>query len=785
MRRPLLFVALLLIAFAGSSHAQPIVSQIIITNVGPAAASEALVRANIRAKAGEPFSQTVVDDDIRMLYNTGYFLNIKVVPRATPDGVELTYLVQGKPKITDINFVGNKKYSASKIKKKISIKVGDPVDDRKIFSDTQEIKKMYQKSGYPETKVEPKVYPDERAGRATVTFEITEAPKVKITSVYFDGAQAFSQKKLRRQIKTRKWWFMSWLTGSGRLKQDQLDDDKEKLAEFYRNEGYIDFELKDVRVLWDGPRKIAMQWIIKEGRQYKVGAVDFKGVTLYTTNELKKHLRMDVGSVFTPRGLTRDLEALQDLYGTKGYIDTRIIARKNANPITGTMDLAYELEEGDKSYIEKVEIKGNIKTKDRVIRRELSVAPGEVFDMTKVKLSKQRLEGTRLFERIDTQPEPTDVPNRKNLVVAVDEAETGHLSFGAGFSSIDSILGFVEYRESNFQLPWFRGGGQKLRLRASVGALRRDYQLSFVEPWFLGRKLEFDFDAYHRELDFVSINDLYNERRSGTRFGFRKALGQYVGVPSDFLIGGVSYTIENIGIIDVDDAAPKTIKDEEGDRLVSKTGYSLSYDTRKYQTAWSGFLPVGGQNTEFRSELAGGPFGGETDFYKLEFGSKWYFKGPFQGHVLEIEGRIGTVDSYNGSDRVPFFDRFFLGGLDTLRGYRFRQVGPTERGDPPKNELERIGGDTFWYSTVEYSVPIIEFLRFAVFYDIGMVYPGAWSMSAQEGTGFYNDNWGLGVRLNIPRLGPLRLDYGIPITHDDHNGSSGRFQFTVGYERPF
>jgi outer membrane protein insertion porin family len=773
-----LLLATVFTLFSGAAHAQLTVSKIIITNVGPAAASEALVRANIRAKIGEPYNRAVIDDDIRMLYNTGYFLNIRVVEERAADGVALTYVVQGKPRITDINFVGNKKYNARKLRKTISTKVGDPVDERKLFTDEQEIKKLYQKSGYPETKVEKKIYPDERAGRATVTFEIQEAPKVRITNVHFDGATAFSQKKLRRQVKTRKWWMFSWLTGSGKLKQEQLEEDKDKLAEFYRNEGYIDFELKDVRYLWDGPRRITVQFVVHEGRQYKVGAVAFKGVTLFTTNELKRAMRMDVGSTFTPRGLSRDLEALQDVYGAKGYIDTRIIARKNANPITGTMDLVYEFSEGDKSYIEKVEIKGNIKTKDRVIRRELSVAPGEVFDMTKVKLSKQRLEGTRLFERIETQPEPTEVPNRKNLVVSVDEAETGHLSFGAGFSSVDSILGFVEYRESNFQFPWFRGGGQKLRLRASVGALRRDYQISFIEPWFLGRKLELGVDAYHRELDFVSENDLYNERRTGTRFGLRKALG------SDFLIGGISYTIENIGIIDVDEDAPPTIQEEEGDRLVSKTGYSLAYDTRKYNTAWSGFLPVSGQNTEFRSELAGGPFGAETDFYKLEFGSKWYFKGPFQGHVLEVEGRIGTVDSYADSDRVPFFDRFFLGGLDTLRGYRYRQVGPREV-DPESGEDERIGGNTFWYATVEYSVPIIEFLRFAVFYDIGMVYPDAWSLKEDPFTGFYNDNWGVGVRLNIPRLGPLRLDYGIPITSDDDNRSSGRFQFTVGYERPF
>lgn len=760
------------------ASAQVPIANIVITNVGPAAVSEALVRANIRAKVGEAYTRTMVDEDIRMLYATGYFLHIKADETRTADGVILTYTVQGKPKVTDINFTGNKKFSTKKIRKKTSAKAGAPLDDRKLFTDTQEIKKLYQKSGYPETKVEYKVYPNERLGQATVTFEIQEAPKVRIKNVYFEGAKAFSQKKLRRVVKTRRWWFMSWLTGSGKLKHEQFEDDKEKLAEFYRNEGYIDFELKDVRYVWSGPKRMAIHFALTEGRRYRVGAIDLKGVTLFPTNEVRNSIRMGVGEVFTPRGLTRDLEKLQDLYGAKGYIDTRIVARKTANPITGTMDLAYEFQEGDKSYIEKVEIKGNLKTKDRVIRRELSVAPGEVFDMTKVKLSKQRLEGTRLFERIETQPEPTDVPNRKNLVVAVDEAETGHLSFGAGFSSIDSILGFVEYRESNFQAPWFRGGGQKLRLRASVGALRREYQLSFVEPWFFERKLEFDFDAYHRELDFVSINDLYNERRTGTRFGFVKALG------SDFLKAGISYTIENIGIIDVSDKAPPTIKAEKGDRLVSKTGYSLAYDTRKYQTAWAGFLPVGGQNTEFRGELAGGPFGGDSDFYKLEMGSKWYIKGPLHGHVLEIEGRVGTVESYADSDRVPFFDRFFLGGLDTLRGYRFRQVGPRES-DPVSGTGERIGGGTFWFSTVEYSVPIIEFLRLAVFYDIGMVYPGAWSFREADDTGFYNDNWGVGLRLNIPRLGPLRLDYGVPIKSDRDNKSSGRFQFSVGYERPF
>jgi len=246
----------------------------------------------------------------------------------------------------------------------------------------------------------------------------------------------------------------------------------------------------------------------------------------------------------------------------------------------------------------------------------------------------------------------------------------------------------------------------------------------------------------------------------------------------------VSYTIENVGIINVAQDAPPTIQNEKGNRLVSKVGLSLAFDTRKYETEYVAFVPVGGQRTELRTELAGGPFGGDTDFYKLELGSSWYFKGFFEGNILEVGARGGVVNNYGDSTSVPFFDRFFLGGLDTLRGYRLRQVGPHETSSA--GVTERIGGDTYWFASAEYSIPIIQHLRFAVFYDIGMVYQDAFSFSQRNNdTGIYNDNYGFGIRLNIPQLGPLRLDYGIPIKSDPMNKSNGRFQFSVSYDRPF
>ena len=775
-----LFLLLALFAWLGTAAAfaqVPVpINKITITNIGPQVASEALVRANMRVKEGDRYSPGAINSGVQNLYKTGYFLNIRVAEESTPNGMNLTYILLGRPKITDITFTGNKKFSTRKLSKKVKIKVGDPLEEHKLFTEAEEIKKMYQKSGYHQTEVKYIMNTDERTGRASVTFEVKESPKVRIIDVYFEGANAYSQKKLRKIVKTRRHWMFSWLTGSGVLKKDVIDEDQERLGEFYRSEGYIDFDLRDVKYLHENSRKMIIYFQIYEGRQYRVGAIDFKGITLFPTNEVLSKLKMNVGDIFTPKGFGQNITVMEDLYGAKGYIDVeygralRVIKKPNTQ--TGTIDLTYEVEEGSKSYIEKIDIRGNTKTKDRVIRRELAVSPGEVFDMTRVKLSRVRLEGLNYFERVDAEPEPdpTLPGDRKNLVISVAEKNTGNFAVGAGYSSIDNLFAFVEISQGNFDLfnpPKFMGGGQKLRLRAQVGGRLQDYQITFIEPWFVGRKLEFSVDLYHRELSYVSVNRLYDERRSGARLGLRRALG------SDFLIGGVSYTVENVGIIDVDTNAPVVIQEEEGDRLVSKVGLSLTFDTRD-----NALNPSHGTRTELRGELAGGVFGGETDFYKVELGSAWFFPGFFKGHIFEVRGRSGFVQSYADSDRVPLFDRFFLGGITSLRGYRYREVGPQERtfdGDD-----EPIGGNTYWFGSAEYRIPIIDRLKLALFYDIGMVQRDAFAWRFSD----YNDNWGVGILLDLP-IGPLRLDYGIPIRSSPHNESSGRFQFSAGYHHEF
>jgi outer membrane protein insertion porin family len=449
------------------------------------------------------------------------------------------------------------------------------------------------------------------------------------------------------------------------------------------------------------------------------------------------------------------------------------------------MDLEFKIDEGQKSYIERIEIRGNNKTKDRVIRRELAVSPGEMFDMVRVQLSKQRLEGLQYFEKVDVRPEPTDVPNRKNLVIGVDEKNTGNLSVGAGFSSVDSLVGFAEVTQGNFDLfhpPNFTGGGQKMRLRIQLGTQRQDYLLSFIEPWFLGRKLALGVDLYRRQLNFQSLESLYDESRTGGHLSLTRALG------SDFLIGSVGYRLEQVGIrfngnnstnsyptdlpgLPAPQSIPPDLLAESGDSLVSKIETSLAYDTRNSTT-----LPNKGQRTEFIIELAG-PFGGSKNYYKLDLKTHWYFRGLFTGHVMELLGGTGVADSYGSTDMVPFYDRYYLGGLYSARGFRYRSISPRQEQYGSK---EPVGGDTYWFGSAEYSLPIIDRLRFALFYDIGNVMYNPYTFNWKD----YNSNWGLGLRLNLP-IGPLRLDYGIPIHHDRYNGGSGRFQFGVGFERPF
>ncbi|MEE2947479.1 MAG: outer membrane protein assembly factor BamA [Verrucomicrobiota bacterium] len=874
--------AAMLLLLSSPVHGQAIralqVQKIILQHIGQPAASDALIRANIRLKPGDTYSRKASDDDIHNLRNTGFFENVYVTEKRVADEVEITYTLVGKPVVTEILFDGNtggRKFRESKLRKKIRSRTGETLSRPRIFADTRALLKEYQKGGYHQAKVDYEVRHDEALGQATVVFQVEPGRKVKIDDIVFGNALAFSQRELRKVLKTRRRWFMSWLTGSGKLETDQWEEDLDRLTQFYQDEGYIDFEVREIDFSDPSDGGMVISFDLYEGYRYQVGSVAFEGNTLFTDDQIRRGVQvleravfpyMLEGAIFTPTGLNEDRDAIRDFYEAHGYLDTIVRSTRVPNTDQGTIDLVYTIQEGELSYVEKVEIRGNNRTKDKVIRRELAISPGEVFDMVRVELSKRRLEGTALFEAVDTQVEKIpELPNRRNLIIGVQEGRTGHFLMGFGYSSIEAMFAQVGFVQGNFDLfnpPFFTGAGQKFRLQITAGSRRKDYQITFEEPWLFDQKKRLSVDLYHREIQYYSR--YFEQHQTGTRLGYSQR------ILNDRVTAGVNYTIESIGIHDRSyfadmlsehdmlinglakgypdslsanpfDWTYDTARIHEGElselnhnRLVSQLGLFLEYGTLN-----SAILPSRGHLTRLKTEIAGGPFGGDTEMYRLEVDTAHYYPGFGVDHIWEVIGKLGVVDTFGDSRRVPYFDRFFLGGAYSLRGYDYRDIGPrmqtweagvdendqfgywvneeSEDGKPlgqkfvpvkrggysdnPFHKIpeitpadgnrwtpviidgyETLGGSSYWYGSVEYSIPIINQLRVAIFYDVGMVYEDPYEFEFSN----YADNWGVGLRLNVPMLGPLRLDYGIPISHPDYlHGGGGEFNFGVGFNRSF
>lgn len=754
----------------------PVVREIEVKFEGPVTVNNAVVLANIQTAVGQPVVETVIQQDVRDLINTGHFLDVRVLRELRDDGVKLIYQVRGKATIKEVLFEGHKYFKTARIERDVPLKAGDVFDERKAHDAARKLVESYQKAGFPDAQVVPAARIDPDTGKAIVQVQITEGPRVFLQRVVFQGVNAVAEKKLRKLMKTRHRWWGSWMAGTGVVKQEQLEEDLEAVREYYRSQGYLDMTVQRVTTERVSPKWMMLRLEIFEGVQYRVGTVTIEGNKLFPTAALTARLQMTSGRTLTPDGLTRDTKALEDYYGARGYIDTMVRTTRRPSAQAGHIDLTYGIREGDLVYIEKVQIRGNTKTKDKVIRRELAVVPGQVFDMVRVDRSADRLRNLGYFEKVETTPHPTDVPSRKDLVVTVEEKRTGSMTFGAGFSSVDNLVGFVEVTQGNFDLfnwPNFTGGGQKLRARLQLGFERQDYLVSFTEPWFLDQRLALGVDAFHRSSSYLS--DEFDEKRTGGAVRLEKALAEFVR-------GQVEYSIQNIGL-DVDSTASAELQTQDGTWLRSAVEVGVTYDTRD-----NVFLTTRGTRLETTAEMAGGAVGGDVSVYKLNAKVSQYFP-LFQGHVFQVVGAVGVADAFGASkgdgglviepsdlsvvevNDVPIFDRYFLGGPNNLRGFDYRDVSPRDVNDEP------VGGNTYAHGTAEYTFPIVERIRGALFFDVGGVWRNAYEFDVSQVVA----DVGIGVRLNLP-IGPLRLDYGYPVRKTDEISGGGQIQFSVGYQ---
>jgi outer membrane protein insertion porin family len=540
------------------------------------------------------------------------------------------------------------------------------------------------------------------------------------------------------------------------LNSELLESDALALRDLYQSRGYMDARIGRPQVTRDG-ESVDVAFSISEGEQYRVGNVKYLGAKVFTLEEITQGVKLRTGEVYSPQSVRADVKSIQDLYGTRGYIDFQ--AGADTKPGAGkTIDVTFNLDEGVQSYLEHINISGNTRTKDKVIRRELPLTPGEVFNTVRVDAGKQRLMNLNYFSKVEAFPADTLVPGRKDLNVLVEEKRTGSFNFGAGFSSIDNLLGFAEITQGNFDItrwPYFTGGGQKFRMRLQYGTRRKDFVLSLTEPYFMDREISVGGELFYREAAFVS--NVWDERRYGFEVNARKRLGE-------FLTGRLSYTLQDITVQNVPADASQTIQDERGSRVQSRLSAGLTHDTRD-----SVFLTRRGRRVDLSVYGSGGFLGGNTDIYGFDLEGSQYFHLPFD-MILTLNGEIAGVNTWAGGDRVPIFDRLFLGGANNLRGFNFRDVGPKDEDGEP------IGGKSLWRFTVEMTAPVVDKVRAAVFYDVGSVGTEAYDFS-----GPVNSDVGVGVRLDLP-IGPVRIDYGFPLQTDRFTSKSGRFNFNIGYQ---
>jgi len=742
----------------------PLVERVDIEFLGATNVSESVVRANMQVQEDERLDEVLIDRDIRSLYRTGLFEFIEVKRQTLPNGnVVLVFELTPRFRVLAVIFRGNEKMKDRRLQKQITTAENLVLDERQVKEDSEKIREFYQKKGYNRISIYYEIERDRSTGFGTVTFHIREGDRVKVKSINFVGNDNVKAGQLRKQMETKKWMPWSWLISTGRFKDEDFEDDLDRLKDFYRDEGYLDIAIppEKIEYNYNKPGQLELVLHVEEGRQYRIGRIEIEGTEKIPAPLLRFALKQQSGMVFSPSLLDEDASEIEKFYGRGGHLDARVTLLRIPNLETGDIDLKYIVDEDIPYDVESIRIEGNTKTKSIVLLRELVLGPGETFDMTRMEISKLRLENTRFFEDVNLAPESTNIPGRRNLKVAVQEGRTGNLTFGAGFSSLERAVIFAEFSQSNFDIfnrrSLFQGDGQKFRLRLQLGDQSSEVVLSFEEPWLLERRLATGFTLFRTASDFNSA--IYSEIRTGGEVYMRKRLFELVN-------GQLSYSYQVVDIDNVAPGAPPIIQQLAGEQSISSVGFVMERDTRDKIIS-----TTRGNRVELRTNVAGGLFGGDADYYKLEFrGSQFYPLFDFQAQVLAIILRGGVVDAYGDSTDVPFYERFFLGGPYTLRGFEYREVGPK---DAFNNEP--IGGNTYGMMTIEYSADIVSPVRFAIFYDWGFVNEESYDFSPAR----YNDNFGVGLRLFVGGA-PLSLDFGIPLTSDEVNDKGNQFNFSFG-----
>lgn len=715
---------------------------------------EEAIRVQLRSQPGTRLDEATVDSDIKALYRMGFFDNIEAdFSRENGLGV-LTYTVRERPLIGQVRIEGNDKLDREELDAAFKIRPNTILDPGKVRTGIDEAKKLYEKKGYLDATITYKTEPapdDE----VVLQYDIDEGKVVRITSLNLEGAQAFTPAQLKGVMQTQEEWFLSFLTGRGNLDNEVLKADTERLTAYYYDNGYIDVKISDP-VVERKEKGLQVTIKIDEGEQYKVGTVTITGDMLPDQERARGALALESGDVFRTSKLREDINTLTEVYGDEGYAFVNITPDTRVNPEDKTVDVSYKASKGPQVYIDKIEITGNSKTRDKVIRREILLGEQELFSGSRLRRSQERLKRLGFFEDVNITTRRAENEDRLDLLVDVKEASTGSFSAGAGISSGEAFLFNIRLTEINLF-----GRGQRLTLNADFGSIRRNFSLDFTEPYVMDTLVTGRVSAFNWRLIFSD----FTRGGTGGSVGLLYPLaalgwGTFLGVPLEDWRGGLEYRIEEASITDVAFDAPSVIRAEQGESLTSAIVPRLFRDTRNHP-----FDPTSGTLMDFAFEIAG--LGGQSKFIKPEARVRWYYpfyRTPSLGtFVFSLGGTLGLGYGYGDRRELPLFERYFPGGINSVRGFRILSLGPQNVVQNSYGKIisrDPIGGSEQLIFNTEVIFPIAESLglKGVAFFDAGNAF------TVSQGIDFPEMRLavGGGVRWLSP-VGPLRIEIGFPI----------------------
>jgi len=720
---------------------------------GNARIDSGAILQKISTKPGDLYDPTTLREDLKAVFAMGYFDNVEIEAKDTEGGKNIIFRVQEKPLVGTVAITGATEINEEDIRDAAGITANSILNPAKVNEAVQKVKDLYKSKGYYNTDVTAKINAPADAN-AVVTFEIKEGRKITIEKIAFTGNNSFSEGELEDAIQTstHKWW-LSWLTDAGVLKMDILRQDAERVAAFYQNHGFLEAKVGEP-IVEQQEDELFVTFPIDEGPRFRVGTVDIEGDLIKSKEEMLAELKIRDEEYLNRQVLRDDVTRLTDLYGEQGYAFAEVNPRVNKASGDNRVDVVLRVDKGAMASINRVEIQGNTRTRDNVIRRDLKVEEGGRFDSKAIRTSTQKLKRLGFFEEVTVTPKPTMTENQMDVVVDVKEKSTGSFQIGAGYSSSENVLFMGEISEDNIF-----GTGNKLSLAASTSSKSTRYNLKFTNPRLYDSQVSGSIDLFNWEREY----DDFTKDSTGAAFRLGHPLFEEVRI-------FYGYTISDTELSDIDYSNVSTaILQSKDINLLSMPEVGLVRDTRDKM-----FSPTKGSRNSINVSYAGGPFGGDAEFTKVEASSSWYFP-MFWSTVFHVKGAAGQAFE-NEDNKLPVYEKFFLGGMNSIRGFESASISPV---DPLTGD--KIGGDKMWYGTVAIIFPLIKDMGMdgEIFHDFGNVYGGDvpgededWDFSD------YKKTAGVGILWASP-LGPIRLAWGFNLDKQDGEDSSN-WDFSMG-----